>query len=921
MIRVQQRSKVDSNHVDVIPPLKSQGRCVKRAGGPDEPSPGGSAPSSAKGYFPGGTVSYQIARQSPSSEHCAGVEEEGDDALSSKGDAMAATRLEEGHSEATVPELDASSNSVRQSNPVNGSPVGSVLGDEFPGLQQPFLKSGVTVTGETKNIHRRENKQKRIAKQLEQEPVTWWKHHKGEYSIPTPKSGPAVYKGSMCPSGLALHHPAAEKLLQFATEGCPARTGKPWTKEQMEEAIARGPHVSALEKDAMEQLEKEVYAKEKKKQCKVVLWDDIKDNPPKELKVSPIAMIPHKSRLYRAILDLSFSLRLKNGTMLAAVNESSEKTAPGGAIDQLGFSLARIIHAFAEAGPDEKVFVAKWDIKDGFWRLDCATGEEWNFAYVLPQPDGAPIKLVVPTSLQMGWIESPPYFCAASETGRDVAEDYVETPVGSLPPHKFAKHSGHGKDFDALPETSADERLKYMVEVFVDDFVALAIPTSRQQLQHVATAVMSGVHDVFPADEVDEEDPLSLKKMLKEESMWALTKDVLGFGFDGWEKTIWLEEGKRDALLTTLHQWIRSANKGRCGIPFDQFESVTSKLRHAFTSIPNGNGLMTPFNRILQTKAKFVFLCKNVKLLTAVRDCRALLRISTLAPTKCKELVAAWPDFIGVKDASKHGVGGIMVGENAECIPTVFRYEWPDDIKADLVSEKNPKGRITNSDLEMAGLLMLWLVMENVCDVKPGTHAALFSDNQPTVSWVNQMASKSSDVAGQLLRALSLRLKMKGVSPLTTLHVPGKQNAMTDIPSRSFGSNPQWYCKTDTDLLNLFNKKFPLPNQASWTVFRPTKEICTRVLSVLRMQATTMEEWTRLPKVGELIGEIGSPSSNLWEWTLTYRMSHTKSESDASLGLEDYNDLDTMVARNKYKLEQSLRRSQPLARRLLWPMK
>ena len=97
VIRVQQRSKVDSSHVDVTPPLKSQGQCVRRAGGPDEPSPGGSAPSSAKGYLPGagGTVSHQIACQSPSPQHCAGVEEEGDDALSSKGDAsvMAATRL------------------------------------------------------------------------------------------------------------------------------------------------------------------------------------------------------------------------------------------------------------------------------------------------------------------------------------------------------------------------------------------------------------------------------------------------------------------------------------------------------------------------------------------------------------------------------------------------------------------------------------------------------------------------------------------------------------------------------------------------------------------------------------------------------------------------------------------------------------
>ena len=49
------------------------------------------------------------------------------------------------------------------------------------------------------------------------------------------------------------------------------------------------------------------------------------------------------------------------------------------------------------------------------------------------------IKLVVPTSLQMGWVEFPPYFCALSETGRDVAEQYIETPVGSLAEHKFVK--------------------------------------------------------------------------------------------------------------------------------------------------------------------------------------------------------------------------------------------------------------------------------------------------------------------------------------------------------------------------------------------------------------------------------------------------------------------------------------------------
>ena len=89
---------------------------------------------------------------------------------------------------------------------------------------------------------------------------------------------------------------------------------------------------------------------------------------------------------------------------------------------------------------------------------------------------------------------------------------------------------------------------------------------------------------------------------------------------------------------------------------------------------------------------------------------------------------------------------------------------------------------------------------------KSGSHAGLFSNNQPTVHWVQRMASKSSDVAGQLLRALALRLKMQKASPLTPMHIAGVENAMTDIPSRSFGSEPKWHYKNDSDLLHLFNK-------------------------------------------------------------------------------------------------------------------
>ena len=68
---------------------------------------------------------------------------------------------------------------------------------------------------------------------------------------------------------------------------------------------------------------------------------------------------------------------------------------------------------------------------------------------------------------------------------------------------------------------------------------------------------MQGVHDAFPADANNEEDPLSLRKLCKQEVMWILHKDVLGFTFDDVDKTIWLEVSKRDAIIMVMKAWIR----------------------------------------------------------------------------------------------------------------------------------------------------------------------------------------------------------------------------------------------------------------------------------------------------------------------------------------------------------------------------
>ena len=133
--------------------------------------------------------------------------------------------------------------------------------------------------------------------------------------------------------------------------------------------------MSALQPVAMKILAEEVASKYKKVQYKVVLWDNIKENPPEELKVSSIVMIPHTSQLFRSILNFSFALRLKNGELPPYVINSSAKTVPRGTIGQLGHSLMRTIHAFAQVGEYMKFFTEQWDIKYEFWRLNCALGK------------------------------------------------------------------------------------------------------------------------------------------------------------------------------------------------------------------------------------------------------------------------------------------------------------------------------------------------------------------------------------------------------------------------------------------------------------------------------------------------------------------------------------------------------------------
>jgi hypothetical protein len=221
----------------------------------------------------------------------------------------------------------------------------------------------------------------------------------------------------------------------------------------------------------------------------------------------------------------------------------------------------------------------------------------------------------------MVWVESPPYFCAATKTARDIASDYCDTPVGSLPPHKFSHQITGDKEYELLPHLLEGEQpCQYGLDVYVDDFMSIVIRTSWEQLKHMAAAVMTGVHNVFPADIVDGNNPILEKKLKKGEGQYSLFKTLLGFNFDGKQKTMWLEEEKRAKILTTLQSWIR-LGRLEWGIPFKEFESVVAKLWHAFTALPGGRGLLSPCNRLLRKRPQVVYLHCNKSLRSAISNC------------------------------------------------------------------------------------------------------------------------------------------------------------------------------------------------------------------------------------------------------------------------------------------------------------
>jgi hypothetical protein len=198
----------------------------------------------------------------------------------------------------------------------------------------------------------------------------------------------------------------------------------------------------------------------------------------------------------------------------------------------------------------------------------------------------------------------------------------------------------------------------------------------------------------------------------------------------------------------------------------------------------------------------------------------------------------------------------------------VWRVQLPKDVTNAVVSTTNPTGHLTNSDLEMAGMLLQEAVLEAVLGpaLMINVQAAMGCDNSLAVAWTTRMATHSaSPISFRLLRGLAMRQRLTKSAPPAIFHVAGVQNTLADVASRPvhgvashfhlLEKTPSAMCPTS--FLTLYNSNYPLPQQQPWNNVQPPSDLWSSVILTLRGQRLPLRQWTTT--LDQRPGIIGPP--------------------------------------------------------------
>lgn len=675
-------------------------------------------------------------------------------------------------------------------------------------------------------------------------------------------------KSLMQPQDLAERLLPAEdfrRLQRFATEGCPTNCGPDWTEEVIQAARKAGPHVSACTPENVELIWDDIGYQEEAGFVRVIPESQLfpeGEPPPKRLKISRAAVVPQVNRRGRIILNLSAEVDLgvrratgrRRWKRLShpSVNDTTQDAAEQEAVKALGTAVASMLLFMFDTNSAWEIDWDKIDLSDGFWRMIVEAGEEFNFVFQLPLRKGDKVRwYVVPASLQMGWKNSPAFFCTGTEATRELIRRLLAltAATGINAPHRHEHHcltpepdtAPHHTDQAGWAGLGSST---IMCRVFVDDFCqGLAgdpnRPERRQQQLWLGRAAMHAIHAVFPPPDVlnhtGGKDSISEKKLRKGDACFKTSEVLLGFqmtGGQGKDRVVGIPPDKYDRYSARLR---KALEQPACWIGFAEFQRIHGQMQHVSLAVPCLRGLMTPMNQLLKKPGSRVGLRQGGTIRATFELFATLLEDAQDHPSHITEIVGPdLPHVYGTMDASGLGAGGVWLPCTHWLQPVVWRVEWPQDIQRAV-----RQGTLTMVDCEFAAYFIGECMLD---DLYQGPVAGLSSfaitDNSPTEGIVLRQASRaSSTMPSACLRWLALRQRWTKRGPQDIKHWAGEKNLMADIPSRSFTAG--FPTGEEDTFLTFFRQRFPLPSQlGSWTFAHPRTAIISAAISLLRKELT-----------------------------------------------------------------------------------
>ena len=683
-------------------------------------------------------------------------------------------------------------------------------------------------------------------------------------------------------------HPARRLLHLYKHHGAPVKFATPpWTRRQVQRALHRGPHNSCH--DYVDFLHSEFIDMINKGQWVVLPYSAVRHLP--GLRVSPPGVVPQRERRPHWICDYSW-WNVNADTLPLAAMEAMQF---GHALDRI---LREILLADPALGP---VQLIKLDISDGFYRIAVNIDDIPKLGVIFPTPPGAEPLIAFPLVLPMGWTNSPPIFSTATETIADLANMRLRQCASPLPHHldELAQSiqptpPAPPSDTSALPPIARDPSLPTSgrplayTDVFVDDFVGAAqhTPPAPQpplsppstdlpldNLRRVRRILLHAVDDVFrpldPTDPPERREPVSMKKLLEGDCSWGTIKLILGWIIDTNNLTIRLPPHR----ILRLAEILASVPRSQHRTSIKKWHAILGELRSMALALPGARNIFSTMQNALSSKkGGRVALHKGVH--DALDDFRWMQQHVATRPTRIAELVPLPPVAEGHHDASGTGAGGIWFPSSnitprvgyVNTQPLAWRYKWPKHITDRLVTEANPRGTITNSDLELAGGLLHLDALTHCFDIRERTVLSK-GDNLSTTFWERKGSTTSDKPPAYLLRLFGIHQRIHRYIPRFD-YISGSSNHVADALSRQF--DKPW----SHLISSLSSHHFPQNTGCQrWT---PSKPIVSAVISALLKQQSCRESLQAVHPAPPQPGASGSSSQLTWASTPFSKPSRTK---------------------------------------------